>query len=227
MKKSDGKSKITILFSIISIMLSIAGIVFIILNLIFQVTGVITYTIPLGLLALVFASLTLYSGLKRYKVVLISVAAFITVSFFWAMGIGMVIEAMTGGIKIDERYEQYDKVPSPKYTVNIMEGGDIYTLIDRSEENIVYIYFGRNDCSYCEIFEEELVNYVEKNNFNSFPIIYYYNLSEMQKDESDDILKKFNINYVPFLVKIENGEVIEFLNTANEEEFRFFFGEIN
>lgn len=67
-----------------------------------------------------------------------------------------------------------------------------------------YIYFGREDCPACNIFDPVL-NSVAKSNLLK---INYVDTNLFRDSNLDEFLKKFNVTQVPTLIEVHNGKMI-------------------
>lgn len=71
------------------------------------------------------------------------------------------------------------------------------------EHETVYLYFGRATCSYCRAFVPELASISQKKGVT----IYYIDTENTDTDkEIQSLREKYNIEFVPSLIKIEQGD---------------------
>lgn len=79
-----------------------------------------------------------------------------------------------------------------------------------------FIYIGRPTCPHCAILYPRLEQIVKEENVT----VHYLNTDEFREAEnSNEILKKFEVIYVPSIIELQNGEVINsFENTAEDDE---------
>lgn len=209
MKKEITDQKQCNIFSIISLLCIISGLLLLVPNLIFKIPSFyVLLTIPLGITAL-------FLSIKIHNWILLGLSCFVTISFFIFMAIGSISEALNGSVS-----PQYDPLPvaAPEYTEPITISGDIYNIIERSHSDSQFIYFGRTECSYCDQFNEKLSPILSTGN----PVVYYYNTQEMPREEAENILKKFDIDRVPYLIKLDNGNVVNKVTVADEEKLKKF-----
>ncbi|MFO8234962.1 MAG: thioredoxin family protein [Bacteroidales bacterium] len=93
------------------------------------------------------------------------------------------------------------KLSATSATSNIQEVNDLAS-IDSIDNG--YIYFGRPTCPYCEIFYPNLDKSAIDNNVS----VTYLNTDEVVSEEDlNRIIDIYNLEYVPYLVKIKNGEI--------------------
>lgn len=93
----------------------------------------------------------------------------------------------------------------------------------KSDNAIYFVYFGRPSCPNCEVFQPRL----EKISKEIKQTVYYFNTDEhrQSKDQKsvNDILDLYQIDRVPTLLMIKNGEIEEVLNdTINTDEIKKF-----
>jgi len=93
--------------------------------------------------------------------------------------------------------EIYDVINSITYDTFIDK-------INKKEDFIVYV--GRPTCPDCTEFEPKLIEMIEK--YGLSQKIYYLNVAEIRKDDAEwELFKeKYEIQYTPTIVKIENGK---------------------
>ncbi|ANZ95858.1 hypothetical protein BFC19_10930 [Brochothrix thermosphacta] len=104
--------------------------------------------------------------------------------------------------------------------VNIKESQELSVLMKKSDNAIYFVYFGRPSC---EVFQPRL----EKISKEIKQTVYYFNTDEhrQSKDQKSviDILDLYQIDRVPTLLMIKNGEIEEVLNdTINTDEIKKF-----
>lgn len=100
--------------------------------------------------------------------------------------------------------------------------GDSYKSVDDTddygevmEQDIAYLYFGRETCKYCKAFEPLLENGINDTNAT----VYYYDTDEHNGTEDfQDILDEYEVMTVPKLVKLEKGEVVDFVDHTDSQE---------
>jgi predicted bacteriocin transport accessory protein len=80
-----------------------------------------------------------------------------------------------------------------------------------NEKDKYYLYFGRNDCPYCQDFLPELYNLADRSE-----VKLYYVDTNIKNEQLDELLEKFNVEYVPTLIKIDKGKSIIFDFTEDE-----------
>lgn len=98
---------------------------------------------------------------------------------------------------------------SPFYiwgNLNNIDNDDFKNISESSDLHLVYV--GRPTCEICVDFKPKLEHLASKR-FINFD---YYNTDEFKKNNSDELkefLKKTDISYVPVVIAVKNGEVIE------------------
>lgn len=76
-----------------------------------------------------------------------------------------------------------------------------------------FVYFGRPTCPHCVLLYPRL----EKVAKNSNVTIHYINTDEYREEEKlQEILNTYEINYVPYLAKFENGKIVKVFNNREE-----------
>jgi predicted bacteriocin transport accessory protein len=76
-------------------------------------------------------------------------------------------------------------------------------------QDTAYLYFGFDDCPYCKefrpILEEELAE--------TGQTAYYYNTKKRVNDANyDEVLDTYGVEFVPLLIKLEDGKVVGSVN---------------
>lgn len=95
---------------------------------------------------------------------------------------------------------------SNKNTLKEIEVKEIENLDILYSEEEIYIYFGRSDCYSCQ----RLNQLIDSNNSNIPEKLYYFDTAYWdEKDISDLVCKKFNINEVPTIIKVKDGKIID------------------
>lgn len=80
-----------------------------------------------------------------------------------------------------------------------------------SDNNNMYVYFGRPSCETCRKFEKQ----IENNNSQLPKIIYYFDTDAWrQHGITDAVCKKYGIKTVPSLIKIKDGKCIEIIDIS-------------
>ncbi|AFS79658.1 copper amine oxidase-like protein [Gottschalkia acidurici 9a] len=84
---------------------------------------------------------------------------------------------------------------------------DSLTFFEQTRDNL--IYFGRPTCPYCQEFEYHLKKTLEDKNVT----VYYFNSDYWrEKDGFEEIVNKYDVRYVPYLVKLKNGVIQDSLS---------------
>lgn len=101
-----------------------------------------------------------------------------------------------------------------KYIINFstIQPNELDNII---EHETLYLYFGRATCSYCRAFVPDLASISQKNGVT----IYYIDTKNTDTDkELQSLREKYNIEFVPSLIKIEQGDSNSFksYNTKND-----------
>lgn len=196
--------------NIVAVIVIVLGFLTWIPNLIFHTTsGYWLLTIPFGLIGLTI------SVIEKRKILII-LSILLTTSFFILMSVGSILESLSiiGNKPYDESY-----INAPDFSIAISMSGDIYNIIDASDDEPKYIYFGRTDCLYCSKFSETLAQTIGAQT----PMIYYYNTKVMPRKEAEDVLERFSVESVPLLVKIDHGFVVNQISIADTTKINIFF----
>ena len=186
----------------------VIGILVWIPNLIYKRTEIYWIaSIPLGIIAL------LCSGSLRiekiYKKIICLFLSFILLfSFPILMLIGSTIEAFE-----TYRNNEYSIIIPPANTKPI-QVGEITEYISKDNSRPYIIYFGRTTCESCKYFEDALSEAIA----NTKVSIYYYNTENMPRDESLKVIEQLKLEYVPILVKVSNGKVVDYISENNYEK---------
>ncbi|WP_407372187.1 thioredoxin family protein [Carnobacterium sp.] len=96
---------------------------------------------------------------------------------------------------------------------SVEEISDLDNLNDMEDG---FIYIGRPTCPHCAILYPRLEQIVKEENVT----VLYLNTDEFRETENlTEILNKFEVIYVPSLIELQNGEVVNiFENTAEDNE---------
>ncbi|MDD2377436.1 MAG: thioredoxin family protein [Bacilli bacterium] len=90
-----------------------------------------------------------------------------------------------------------------------------------SEPTVIYV--GRDTCSYCQLFEPELIDLSKLYGFG----YYYVNTDDIGKADLEDIFVKLEIESesfgTPFLAVVQDGKVLDSLNGFVDEQKLFDF----
>lgn len=82
-----------------------------------------------------------------------------------------------------------------------------------------YAFFKRDDCPHCPPFQELLQNVANEKNIS----IYTIDTSTMSEDEKEEYIERFNVQYVPVMYDIQNGEIIDsIVGDVTENELNEF-----
>lgn len=92
----------------------------------------------------------------------------------------------------EKRYQKYVS------NFSVIQPNQLDSII---EHETVYLYFGRATCPYCRAFVPELVSISKKNGVT----IYYIDTENTDK-KIQSLREKYNIEFVPSLIKIEKSE---------------------
>ncbi|WP_320164253.1 thioredoxin family protein [uncultured Trichococcus sp.] len=86
---------------------------------------------------------------------------------------------------------------------------------DVMDEEIAYLYFGRDTCKYCRAFEPLLEESISETD----AVVYHYDTDEHSEDENfQDILDAHEVVTVPKLVKLEKGEVVDYVDHTDSQD---------
>lgn len=92
---------------------------------------------------------------------------------------------------------------------------EIYGIENLFNVNNGFIYFGNSTCPYCQIFYPWLEKTTEEIDMN----VAYVNTEKYSKSELEKIVQSYNLEYVPYLVKIEDKEVVERFEAYTDIDF--------
>jgi predicted bacteriocin transport accessory protein len=92
---------------------------------------------------------------------------------------------------------------------------DAETYADVMDQDVAYLYFGRDTCKYCRAFEPLL----EAAMTETDAVVYHYDTDEHNGDaDFQDILDAHEVVTVPKLVKIEKGAVVDYVDHTDSQE---------
>lgn len=82
-------------------------------------------------------------------------------------------------------------------------------------EEEAYLYFGRDSCPYCRAFQPLLEEAMSETGTK----VYYYDTdARKQDDRFQDILDTNEVKTVPKLVRLQEGEVVDFVDHTHSQE---------
>lgn len=85
---------------------------------------------------------------------------------------------------------------------------------DVMDQDVAYLYFGRDTCKYCRAFEPLLEESISETD----AVVYHYDTDEHSGDEDfQNILDAHEVVTVPKLVKLEKGEVVDFVDHTDSQ----------
>ncbi|MBC2035431.1 thioredoxin family protein [Listeria booriae] len=89
-----------------------------------------------------------------------------------------------------------------------------------SNSDMKFVYFGRPSCEYCQAFKPKLENSAKKEKMT----VYYYNTDKYRDSSNfESTLKQYGVTKIPYLVKIENGEIKDSIfDVSHESEITEF-----
>jgi hypothetical protein len=201
--KKENKHGIS--FNLLSLSFSILGLLFILIN----ILGV-----PVGFLSFGFGAIALMIAWDEKRatlqsVVLIILSIFVMLSYFIAWRVAEHIDALS--------IVRYD---APENVYPIRREGYIYDILRVSEEQIFYVYFAKEECEECEAFNVALETVLDG---EDSPTVFYYDIAAMPDEEAEDVLNRLNIDRVPYLIKLEKGNVVDSVTVADEDALKQFF----
>lgn len=101
-----------------------------------------------------------------------------------------------------------------EYVIDIKEVNAFYQISDG------FIYFGRPTCPSCVLFKPLLTEVAKEENekIYYFNTDYFSNNSKITEDELKEIYDKYQIQYVPALIKLVNGSLVGSFGASFIEE---------
>ena len=85
---------------------------------------------------------------------------------------------------------------------------------DVMDQDVAYLYFGRDTCKYCRAFEPLLEESISETD----AVVYHYDTDEHSGDEDfQNILDAYEVVTVPKLVKLEKGEVVDYVDHTDSQ----------
>ena len=161
--------------------------------------GIVSF--PCGIAALLLA-------IASKRAVLIILSIFVIPSFYISQVVALRIDASTS--------IWYD---SPDFVYSVRHEGYIYDIIRESEGGQYHLYFAKENCLECDIFSTALENVLDE----EFPTIFYYDVEAMPREEVEDVMSRLDIDRVPYLIKLEKGNVVDSVAVADEGRLKQFF----
>lgn len=100
--------------------------------------------------------------------------------------------------------------------VNAENSTDISSLLKKGEDpKYTYVYFGRPSCEYCQAFKPKLESSLKKTGMQAL----YYNTDEHRQDEDfTDLMEKFDVTKIPYLIKIKDGVIVDSIFDVSKEQ---------
>lgn len=106
---------------------------------------------------------------------------------------------------------------SKQMTWQELKYDEVVSMIDGNKT--FYAFFKRDDCPHCPPFEENLREIAERKNL----AVYVVDTSLMSDSEKEEYIEKFNVQYVPVIYNIQEGNVIDnIVGDTTLEELRNF-----
>jgi len=99
--------------------------------------------------------------------------------------------------------------------------GSVYQAVDSPgeyadvmDEEVAYLYFGRDTCKYCRDFEPLLEEAISETD----AVVYHYDTDEHSGDDDfQDTLDTHEVVTVPKLVKLEKGVVVDYVDHTDSQ----------
>ena len=180
---------------------SLFGILSILLNILgVPAFGVVSF--PCGVIALAMA----YEA-KRLRLILLSLL--VIPSFFIAIQLAIYSEGKSFvGIhnpELEGVYPVYHK-------------GRVYNAF---KADVYYLYFAKEKSEECDVFNIKLEAALIENPLGM--LVLYYDVEKMPREEVEDVMHRLNIDRIPYLVKLEKGNVVDYVTEPDEDRLREFF----
>ena len=180
---------------------SLFGILSILLNILgVPAFGVVSF--PCGVIALAMA----YEA-KRLRLILLSLL--VIPSFFIAIQLAIYSEGKSFvGIhnpELEGVYPVYHK-------------GRVYNAF---KADVYYLYFAKEKSEECDVFNVKLEAALIENPLGM--LVLYYDVEKMPREEVEDVMHRLNIDRIPYLVKLEKGNVVDYVTEPDEDRLREFF----
>ncbi|MFS7001793.1 thioredoxin family protein [Carnobacterium maltaromaticum] len=125
-------------------------------------------------------------------------------------------------IEFENKVIRYDRQIEDMLNQHLLINGNIIenqNRIKAIQPEKYFVYFGRNNCPYCQIFLPNLFEFlIDNKNLN----IYYFD-TNIESENNEEISKKFNLEYVPSLFKVEKSKIEKYDEKNNS--FEEFFSE--
>lgn len=114
-------------------------------------------------------------------------------------------------------------ISSAMIIIRINEKKENLVLINKSElqkhiesKDDFLLYIGSDDCKYCVKYKPDLIKFLEKEKKS----VYYLNLTlnNKQRNEMRTYLYSMNIKYIPVVVEVKDGKIVEILDGTSQEK---------
>lgn len=94
---------------------------------------------------------------------------------------------------------------------------EIVKMINSDET--FYAFFKRDDCPHCPPFEKILQDVASTKNLS----IYVVDTSLMSESEKEEYIKEFDVQYVPVIYDIQEGEIVDsMVGDVTREDLNYF-----
>lgn len=135
--------------------------------------------------------------------------------FICVLLLGVFLGGCTPKNEDDISNENIDSVEAYNKRVDLLIQNNFFIMYSsekvENEKDKYYLYFGRNDCSFCQEFLPELEDLVNKTE-----VKLYYVDTNIKNEQLEELLSEFNVEYVPTLIKMEKEKSIMFDFTEDE-----------
>ncbi|MBC1973737.1 thioredoxin family protein [Listeria booriae] len=100
--------------------------------------------------------------------------------------------------------------------VNAENSADLSSLLQKGgASKYTYVYFGRPSCEYCQDFKPKLESSLKKTGTQAL----YYNTDEHRQDKDfTELMEKFDVTKIPYLVKIKDGAIVDSIFDVSKEQ---------
>jgi hypothetical protein len=87
--------------------------------------------------------------------------------------------------------------------------------------DVYYLYFAKEKSEECDVFNIKLEAALIENPLGM--LVLYYDVEKMPSEEVEDVMHRLNIDRIPYLVKLEKGNVVDYVTEPDEDRLREFF----
>lgn len=114
----------------------------------------------------------------------------------------VVVVFIITGLNIFRKNKSWELIP--------LDSADWSSIID--EDKITFVYVGRTSCEQCLDFKPMLERIVKE-----YKLTFYYFDTDVNKDEKEEVIKRYNIIAVPSIVVLMKDDFYIIMDSDNDK----------